>query len=125
MNPVTTRRGRPMSNGELAEALCAVSVALREVRRVHLESFGTLIPHVFMGEVLARVGAHFTARAERPGAVEVAAILELLEDAMSCGDRETRNVVSMSFASDGELEPFFPQLKPMLGARVLAQLNGR
>jgi hypothetical protein len=50
------RRGRPMTNVELVETLCVVSAALREAHRSHLQSFGTLIPHIFMSQVLAYVG---------------------------------------------------------------------
>lgn len=41
-----TPSGKPMNNLELVEKLCAVSVPLREARRVHIQSFGTLVPHV-------------------------------------------------------------------------------
>jgi hypothetical protein len=44
---------------------------------------------------------------------------------MRSGDRETRNVIAMSFVSDGEAEPFFPHLKPMLGDRLRGQARGK
>lgn len=124
----TYSRSRPMSNLELADRMCEASVRLQELRRRHTKSFGTLVPHVFMGDVLAHVGVCLdTVRGpigpERE--VELAAILEVLERGMDSGSRETRNVIAMSFASDGELEPFFRALKPLLGPRITAQLHGK
>jgi hypothetical protein len=120
-------RGKPMNNLQLVESLCAASTALNEARRTHVKSFGTLIPHVFMTHVLERLGRCLAAGR---GAVvdhrpEIAAILESLERGMAAGDRETRNVISISFVSDGELEPFFAELKLLLGPRVRAQVQGK
>lgn len=120
---------RPMNNRELADSLCAASIALREARRRHVKSFGALIPHVFMGDVLARIGwclDHGADKAAPPDhEVEIAAILEALERGMFSGDRETRNVISLSFVGDGELESFFARLRPRLGPRVTAEIRGR
>lgn len=118
------RRGKPISNRELAENLCAVSAALGEERQSHVNSFGTLIPHVFMANVLARVGACLRANATGEQGEEAAGILMALERGMEDGDRETRNVISLSFASDAELESFFGVLTPMLGPRIRALLPG-
>ena len=114
-----------MNNLQLVESLCAVSVVLNEARRTHVKSFGTLVPHVFMSNVLARVGCCLAAGARkaivdhRP---EVNGILDSLEHGMVAGDRETRSVISISFVSDGELEPFFGELKLLLGPRLRALL---
>ena len=118
-----------MNNLQLAEDLCAGSTSLREARRRHLLSHhGTLLPHVFMGEVLAYVGAGVAGTSgevgERPNA-EISGILATLERGMASGDRETRNVIAMSFVWDAELEPYFGRLRPLLGPRVRAQLQGR
>lgn len=122
-------RGKPMNNRELVEDLCAVSAVLREVRRTHINAFGTLIPHVFMSDVLAHLGACLLEAREQGAAArplaEIAGILEVLDRGMAIGDRETRNVISVSFVGDGELEPFFAELKPLLGPKVLAQLQGK
>jgi hypothetical protein len=120
-------RARPTTNVELVDSLCSVSAALREAHRNHLASFGVLVPHIFMGAVLAHIGASLAGSREKADALpdEIALILESLERGMTSGDRETRNVISMSFVSDGELEPFFERLKPVLGPAVRRQLQGK
>lgn len=116
-----------MDNRELAESLCAVSPVLSEARRAHVAAFGTLVPHVFMGEVLARVGSCMgasRAAASGAGGLEVRCILSGLEEGMASGDRETRNVIAISFASPVEVESFFGALAPLLGPRIRALLPG-
>jgi hypothetical protein len=115
-------RGKAVHNLQLVESLCEASPFLREARRTHVKSFGTLIPHVFMGDVLARVGACMPAVRNH---VEMIEILEVLEHGMAAGDRETRNVIAVSFVGDGELEPFFANLHALLGPKVRAQLQGK
>jgi hypothetical protein len=44
---------------------------------------------------------------------------------MTEGDRETRNVIAISFARDSEVELFFDELVPLLGPRTRAQLAGK
>lgn len=117
-----------VTNVELVERICGESPALRELRRQHLRNFDVLIPHVFMADVLAYVGSLFRMGAPLPGAPtlgDVKAVLACLEDGMRSGDRETRNVIAMSFVSDGETEPFFTHLKPMLGDRLRGQTRGK
>jgi hypothetical protein len=121
-------RGTPLSCAELVESLCEASVPLRELRRVHLESYGTLIPHVFMAAVLARVGDCLivgAAHAMATNGPEVKGILQALEDGMADGDREARNVIAISFVRDAEVELFFDDLKPLLGPATRAQMRGR
>jgi hypothetical protein len=119
---------RPVSNAQLAQALCEVSVPLREALRLHVASYGILIPHVFMADVLRRVGECLAARRLQGSAVhdeEVECILQALERGLAEGERETRNVIALSFARDGELEIFFHDLRPLMGPHTLAQLRGR
>jgi len=116
-----------MTNAELVAALCDASVALREAHRVHLRHYGTLVPHVFMADVLRRMGqclAGGTANGFTEDAPEMRGILEVIETGMGEGDRETRNVIALSFARDSELEGFFAQLAPMMGPLTRAQLAG-
>jgi hypothetical protein len=115
-----------MSNRDLAERLCTASAALAEARIEHLAKFGTLIPHVFMGDVLARLGECMCADGKAPrvrDAPEIAAILDSLEDGMESADRETRNVVATAFAAGAERQPYFAALLPLLGRRIRAELG--
>ena len=117
--------GKPMSNRDLAESLCTASKALAEARSAHLAKFGTLIPHVFMGDVRERLGACMRANGTGPrarNAAEVAAILDSLERGIVSGDRETRNVVAFSFTAAAQAEPFLAAIEPLLGPKVRAQL---
>jgi hypothetical protein len=119
---------KPMTNAELVENLCSASVALREARRSHLRSFGTLIPHVFMTDVLARVG--FCLSLDRGEEIdkhrdEAGSILQALERGLAEGHQETRNVIAVSFVNDAELELFFEDVRPLLGPRLQAQLQGK
>lgn len=121
-------RERPMSCGDLVERLCAVSVPLREARRLHLEAYGELVPHVFMGAVLERVGTCFVAggaNALAQDGEEVHGIFAALERGMAEGDRETRNVIAMSFVRDGEVELFFDDVFPLFGPVMRQQVRGR
>lgn len=121
-----TRNG--MDNLALVDGLCEASVPLREARRLHLRDYGVLIPHVFMAEVLRRVGhclSSGAASALEAHGPELGGILEMLERAMAEGDRETRNVVALSFARDSETEHFFVELLPLLGPKTRAQLTGK
>jgi hypothetical protein len=117
--------GRPMGNHELADGLCSVSAGLREVRRVHLARYGTLIPHVFMNEVLAHVGTLCAGDSESEAAREVAAVLAILEQGMAFGSHETRSVISLSFVGDGQLEGFYPAMLPGFGPRLRRAAVGR
>lgn len=122
--PETSPRQRPLNNRQLADNLCASSAELREARRAHVQSFGALIPHVFMGSVLAYVGRCLRGSRAEP-VREVVSIMEALECGMETGDRETRNVIAISFARDAEVEPFFERLRPYMGSKLKVQLQGR
>lgn len=117
-----------MTNAELVETLCAASVPLREMRRIHLLKYGALIPHVFMSDVLRRIGMCLgsgSTQSREMHTAEMAAILAALERGMAEGDQETRNVIAVSFAGDSELELFFDELRPLMGPRTRAQLQGK
>jgi hypothetical protein len=122
------RNARPITNAQLVESLCEVSVPLREARRVHVATYGLLIPHVFMADVLARVGeclAVARTQGSATHATEVECIMGALERGLAEGERETRNVIALSFARDGELEVFFEELRLLMGPRTRAQLQGK
>lgn len=120
--------GKPLNNLELVQALCAASSSLGEARRMHVQAFGTLIPHVFMGAVLARAGKCLlmgSGHALAEHKAELEGILAALELGMNTGDRETRNVISISFVHDSEVELFFDDLKTWLGPKTLGQVSGK
>ncbi len=120
--------GRPMRNIDLVDALCSASTTLQEARRLHEKSYGTLIPHVFMADVLKRIGACLGSGLDTTpdeNRREIQALLDVLERGMTDGDRETCNVIAISFTRDSEVETFFLQLMPLLGPRTRAQLKGK
>ena len=120
-------RGKPLNCTDLVDSLCEASVPLREARREHLAAYGKLIPHVFMGAVLARVGQCFVVGAQHAmntNGTEMEGIFRALESGIARGDREARNVVAISFVRDAEVELFFDDLKPMLGPATRAQARG-
>jgi hypothetical protein len=111
---------RIVGNVALAARLCAASVDLCGVHGRHLARHGILIPHEFMGEVLARAGACLAAVGNEAATrrAELVDILATLEGAMEGGDRETCSVIGISFVWDGQEEPFFAALRPLLGPRM-------
>ena len=118
-------RDRIVGNAALAARLCVDSIDLCSAHSRHMALHGNLIPHAFMGEVLARAGVCALAAGAdaRKGRAELEAILATLEAAMAGGDRETCSVISISFVWDGEAEPFFATLRPLLGPRLGAQVR--
>jgi hypothetical protein len=120
---VRSRASAPLNNLEVVERLCAASPALSATCRQHVRGLGSIVPHVFMADVLARVGACMTAEtvkgrtALRP---EVVAILAVLEIAAISADIDTRRVIASSFVNAGERLKFFAKLRPMLGIRLAA-----
>jgi len=109
-------RDRIVGNAALAGRLCVDSVDLCAAHARHVAKHGNLIPHAFMGEVLARAGACVVAvPCQR---AELAGILATLESAMAGGDHETCSVIGISFVLDAQGEPFFAALRPMLGPRL-------
>ena len=123
---LSEQNSRPMTNAQLVETLCSVSMPLREARRTHLATYGILIPHVFMADVLRRIGVCLgMARADHATHTpEVQGILAALERGMAEGERETRNVIAISFTRDSELEMFAEELRSLMGPRTRAQLQG-
>jgi hypothetical protein len=123
--PPPPQRPRPLNNLDLVDNLCSVSTPLREARRVHVKAYGCLVPHVFMADVLRRVGQCLGLHSLATQRNEMDGILAAIERGMTDGDRDTRNVIAMSFTRDSELEPFFAALQPLLGPRTRAQLHGK
>ena len=115
-------RDEVIGNAALAARLCVDSIEITAAHTRHVALHGNLIPHAFMGDVLARAGACAVADGAHSAhrRTELAAILATLEEGMAGGDRETCSVICISFIFDGEGEPFFPALRPFLGPRLEA-----
>ena len=113
-------RNEVVSNVQLAHSLCDESMTLRDAHARHVAEHGNLIPHVFMGEVVARAKAcvQWGGTNADSRSAELAGILAALERAMEGGDRETVSVIGISFIRDAEGELFFGALRPLLGPRV-------
>jgi|SRR5688572_5757801 len=119
---VRTRSHAALNNLELIEHLSLVSPALGMARRQHVHGLGSIVPHVFMAKVLARVGTCLMANSSGRDQLrsEVLAILAVLDMAAGSADAETRGVIAGSFLKDSKGQDFFPALRPMLGARLAA-----
>ena len=113
-------RDRIVGNAALAARLCVDSVDLCAAHARHVARHGNLVPHAFMGEVLAWAGACIVAGSANAlhRRAELAGILATLESAMAGGDHETCSVICISFVWDAQGEPFFAALRPMLGPRL-------
>ena len=113
-------RDQIVGNAALAARLCIDSVNLYAAHARHVAKHGNLVPHAFMGDVLARAGACLAPGAKNASHLraELTGILATLEGAMAGGDHETCSVISISFVWDAQDEPFFAELRPMLGPRL-------
>lgn len=113
-------RDRVVSNVELARRLCDESMALRDAHARHVSEHGNLIPHVFMGAVVARAKAcaQWAGTNAESRQAELAGILAALERGMEGGDRETVAVIGISFLREAQGEGFFAALRPLLGPRL-------
>ena len=118
-------RDKIVGNAALAGRLCADSIELCAAHARHIEKHGILIPHAFMGEVLARAAACLADQTANAASrrEELAHILSTLEAAMAGGDHETCSVIGISFVRDAQGEPFFAALEPLLGPRLGAQVR--
>ena len=116
--------GKAINRLELVELLSTASASVAATRRTHVHSFGFLVPHVFVSEVLARIGACLGVGAEAlPGDhAEVHALVAAMERGMHRGDPETKDLVKRSFLQESARQPFFERLKPFIGPKLEACL---
>lgn len=117
--------GKPLNRLELVELLCAASPALALTRRAHVRSFGCLVHHVFLAEVLSWTGDCLGPAAHRGDRAQVQALLAAVEDAIERGDRETKALIAGSFAHESSRQPFFAELRSIMGPRLHALLRAR
>ena len=101
-------------------AMVYANPALLDALAIHLEDqHGEILPHVLMGDVVRWVEASLMSHRD-----EVLTLLEWLENAYVAGDRDVRNVISVSFL-EMLPEPGEPSagVRTMLGP-VLAEVAG-
>ncbi len=115
-----------MSPSEVFAQISVVSPAFERVTKEHHSDNSELLPHLLMGDLLRYLGAYFQAHKNKlaPSSLdEVQVILALLDAAMVSGNAETENVVAVSFIENVDTEPFFEQLRPLLGIALRRELN--
>ena len=120
---VRTRSRAALNILDLIEQLSAVSPALGEARREHVNALGSMVPHVFMAKVLARVGeclSHESPIGREQLQPEVVAILAVLDHAAGSSDGETCRLIARSFLGDAKRKEFFTELRPLLGSKLAA-----
>lgn len=117
--------GRPLNRLELVELISAVSPALALKRRAHVRSFGCLVHHVFLAEVLSWTGDCLGPAAPMDDRAQAQALLAAVEDAIERGDRETKALIARSLAHESRQQPFFAELKSIMGPRLRALLRAR
>jgi hypothetical protein len=117
--------GKAINRLELVELLSAASPALALKQRSHARSFGCIVPHVFLAEVLSRIGDCLGPAAQFGDHAEAEALLAAVERAIERGDRETKELVARCFARESCHQPFFGELKPLAGPRLRALLRTR
>ena len=117
--------GKSLNRLELVELLSAASPVLALTRRSHVRSFGCIVHHVFLAEVLSRIGDCLGPAARAGDQAEAQALLAAVEHAIERGDRETKDLVARSFARESSQQPFFGELKPLVGPRLRALLRTR
>ena len=117
--------GKAINRLEFVDLLSAASPTIALARLSHVRSFGFLVHHVFLGEVLGRIGECLGSRARPGDAAEVQALVAAMERGIESGDPETRDLVALCFVRDGARQPFFDRLKPFIGPKLRGCLPGR
>lgn len=86
-----------------------------------------LLPHLLMADLLRFVETFFIVKDLNSSALltrqELKDILKILEDAIQKKDEETKNVIAVSFLEHLWLEPYFLDLKPMLGTALCDEIK--
>ena len=107
-----------MAPAQLFQHIVQVVPSFAPALSEHLQDNGELLPHVLMSDLLRFVGARIDQHGQT--AVEVAVILDTLEDEVLGGDADTVNAIAVSFLENLEAEPFFSKLYARLGPKLRA-----
>lgn len=117
--------GKALNRLDLIERLSAVSPALALKQRSHVRSFGFLVHHVFLADVLSRIGDCLGPAAQVGDDAEARALLATVERGIERGDAETKDLLAQCFEQESGQQPFFEALKPLAGPRLHALLRAR
>ena len=119
-----------MTEAELFQRIVDVAPGFEAVRAEHLrDNFGELLPHLLMADLLRYVALALGAPDELHGLAapasehEVSAILAVLDRGLAEGDAATDNAIAVSFVEYLWGEPYYPQLEPLLGPGLRAELQ--
>jgi hypothetical protein len=119
-----------VTEAELFQRIVDVAPDFEAVRVEHLrDNFGELLPHLLMADLLRYVALALGAPdkldglAVPPSRQEVSAILAVLDRGLAEGDAATDNAIAVSFVEYVWGEPFYPQLEPLLGPELRAEVQ--
>lgn len=115
------------STNQFVEELVEVTPSLRTLYDEHLSCHEELLPHVFMGDLTRytldlqeKVLDHDDAEARRV----LTEILDILEDGMTEGSEEVKELIAVSFLENLEQDhKVYQSLKSILGPRLREQLK--
>lgn len=98
------------------EQLLSIVPELKLVYEEHLADNDTLLPHVFMGDVTRFV---MTASRNTPGCAALRRLLMHVENGLSAGDDEVRELILASFVENliGEHDALHI-LRPLMGSHL-------
>jgi hypothetical protein len=109
-----------MNNALFIEALLQRVAELTPVYEAHLNDNGTLLPHVFMGDVTRWT----IAEVERYREETLRKLLSCLEDGLLVGPEDVRELIIVSFVENlmGETTAL-SVLKPLMGEKLKTEVE--
>ena len=122
--------GGGVTEAELFQHVVDVAPGFEAVRAAHLrDNFGELLLHLPMADLLRYVSLALGAPdsldglAVPPTEQEVGSIFAVLDRGLAEGDAATENAVAVSFVEYLWGEPSWPQLEPLLGPALRAEVQ--
>lgn len=119
-----------MTEAELFQHVFQVAPGFEAVHAEHLQcNSGDLLSHLLMADLLSYVALALGAPdslgglAAPPSAQEVSHILAVLDRGLAEGNAATGNAIAVSFVEYLWCEPFWPQLEPLLGPALHAEVQ--
>jgi hypothetical protein len=99
---------------QLLDALIATAPDLEALRVDHLREYGEILPHVLFGDLTRWLLAHHP----QPR------VFQVLEDAYTSGDTNTRDLIAASFVENIEPGSEYAPLQALLGPHLRQLWNG-